>query len=514
MTAHGANPDQSQLVASLCDPAVYHHPVRDIRVVETHISYVILTGDVAYKIKKPVALSFLDFSTLEKRKFYCEQELSFNRRLSPDLYLGVVPITGTFEQPSISGPGGTIEYAVQMVQFDRNKELPFLVQQGEVDKGMIGTLAEEVADFHQRVERAAPEDEFGSCELVGRIIKDNFSEIAPCLADDDRLDDLESWVDDKLKALRGTLQNRHDGGFIRECHGDMHLGNMVLINDRIRLFDCLEFNEQLRWIDVMSEVAFLVMDLDYHGQKALAAHFLNCYLRVTGDYEGLGVLPLYLVYRAMVRAKVACIRERQTAQAKKATSDTIGHLTLACSYTRPKSNRLVIMRGVSGSGKSWIAERVASLMPAIHIRSDVERIRLDQEPGNEPAVRYSKQNIERVYQRLSSLAGVILEAGFAVVVDATFLERDQRDRFARLAGAANVPFTILDIHCPEQILRTRVQARLAKGEDPSEATLSVLEQQLKVIEPLSAGERKRSIPVSGGDTNLDIAALVKEWISP
>ena len=510
----GDGSKQTVLVQSLCDSKVYDHPVQNIKVVETHISYLILTGHYAYKIKKSIGLSFLDFRTLEKRRFYCQEELRLNQRLAPDLYLAIVPITGTHQFPILGGQGEVIEYAVKMVQFDTEKELDLVLPKDGVTAELIDELAEDLANFHQGVDRASLKKDYGSPAVIQHRIKDNFTEILPCTDElsGPVLAGLETWIDQKLDVYEDLLISRKQHGFVRECHGDLHLGNMVLIKGRIRLFDCLEFNDQLRWIDVMSEIAFLTMDLDFHGRKDLAYQFLNKYLSVTGDYAGLELLPLYLIYRAMVRAKVACIRSRQSGNQSVNRSSVYDHLLLARSYTHVPSTQLVIAHGVSGSGKTWLSEPIARLLPAIHIRSDVERMRSTELVQEDRAVRYSTENIERIYDDLLRIAETILHAGFSVIVDATFLWSKQRARFRQLANTVEVPFNILNFQCPEHILRERVQQRLVEGYDPSEATQSVLEMQLQNLQVLSPDENKNTIVVRT-DQKVDAAEVVQRILS-
>ena len=506
----GEESKQAVLVQSLRDPKLFNHPVDNIEVVETHISYLILTGHYAYKIKKSVELSFLDFSTLEKRRFYCQEELRLNQRLAPDLYLAIVPITGSHESPIIAGDGNVIEYAVKMVQFDTAKELDLVLSKGGVTTELTNELAEDLADFHLRIDRASMKSDFGSPTVIRHRIKDNFTEILPCTDENSGrvLADLETWVDENLDKHEELLNSRKQNGFIRECHGDLHLGNMVLIGTKIRLFDCLEFNEQLRWIDVVSEIAFLAMDLDFHGRKDLAYQFLNKYLAVTGDYAGLELLPMYLVYRAMVRAKVACIRGRQSENQSNNLASVSDHLQLALTYTHMSPMRLVITHGVSGSGKTFLSEQVAQHLPAIHIRSDVERMRYTRLTQGNKDIRYSTKNIELVYDELLHIAGIILCAGFQVIVDATFLSVSQRKRFRQLSEKIGIPFVILDFQCPEHILRSRVQQRLAKGSDPSEATEQVLEIQLQNMEMLGLDEHQYTIPIHT-EQAVDAAKVVE-----
>ena len=301
------------LIQALLDPAGYDHAVQNIHVVETHISWVLLTGPYAYKIKKPVNLGFLDFSTLDKRRFYCEEELRLNRRLAEAIYLGVIPISGSPASPRLNGSGEAIEYAVKMVQFSEEARLDRMLARGKLQAIHIDLLAQELAAFHGRIAIAGNDKPFGNPEHVREPVTQNFIQIRSRLEPSDQLQlqRLEKWSATAFAELRETFENRKRLGFIRECHGDAHLANMVWHDERVLLFDCLEFSENLRWIDTMSEVAFLTMDLDDRGRADLARRALNAYLEHTGDYEGLVVFGFYQVYRAMVRAKVACIRSCQ-----------------------------------------------------------------------------------------------------------------------------------------------------------------------------------------------------------
>jgi aminoglycoside phosphotransferase family enzyme len=306
-------------ITSMLKPEVYDHPVTNMELIETHISWIILTGDFAYKIKKPVDFGFLDFSTLEKRKNFCEQELTLNRRLAPAIYLAVVAITGTQNNPVISThnelfKGEAIEYAVKMTQFPQSSQLDNMLAAGELKAEHMDVIAEMVADFHQTVEVAGDSMEYGNKETISQPIKENFTQINEHLDTTpyaDTLSALLMWSSSEFVKLKPVFEQRKTNGFIRECHGDMHLRNMVWLNTGPSAFDCIEFNPQLRWIDVISEVAFLVMDLQDRQQYQLASRFLNAYLEVTGDYAALSVLPYYLCYRALVRAKVNALRLEQ-----------------------------------------------------------------------------------------------------------------------------------------------------------------------------------------------------------
>jgi aminoglycoside phosphotransferase family enzyme/adenylate kinase family enzyme len=491
----------AQLMEGLTDAACYDHPVEAIEVVETHISYVVLTGKYAYKVKKPLNLGFLDFSTPERRLFFCEEELRLNGRLAPDLYLGVVPITGSPRHPVVGGQGSPLAHAVMMRQFDQANLLDRMLGRGEIRPELVDAITRKVVDFHERIAIAEPDSPFGSAEAVARPVQQNFEQIRPRLSashDLERLASLEHWTIRHHAQLRARFAARKADGFIRECHGDMHLGNMALVDREVTIFDGIEFNPALRWIDVMSDVAFLVMDLEDRQRPDLGRRFLNGYLSLTGDYGGLAVLDYYRSYRALVRAKVMRIRAEQTGQSAEALAQLDaayrGYIAICEGYARPRKPRLILTHGLSGSGKSTWARALSQLGTVIHIRSDVERKRLaglepHAESGSEvQGGLYTRDMTERTYTRLAELAQQILANGFSVCVDATFLERRQRARFHRLATTLGIPFTILDLAAPQAVLRERMTHRAAARNDPSEATSEVLERQMATQEPLTPAE--------------------------
>jgi aminoglycoside phosphotransferase family enzyme/predicted kinase len=495
------------LIQALHHPACYDHPAQNIRLVETHISWVLLTGPYAYKIKKPVNLGFLDFSTLEKRRFYCEEELRLNRRLAESLYLDVIPITGTPAHPVLTGTGAAIEYAVRMVQFPEDMRLDRMLARGELGSTHVDSLAQELAEFHGRIRVAADDSPFGNPEHVYEPVKENFEQIWPRIEAPDRipLQRLEDWSERTFAGLRAIFLERKRQGFIRECHGDAHLANMVWLDGRAVLFDCLEFNENLRWIDTMSEVAFLAMDLDDRGHADLARRALNAYLEHTGDYAGLAVFRFYQVYRALVRAKVACIRLSQSGlneeEKRKVREEYLGYVNLAERYTRALPTALLITHGLSGSGKTWLSQQLLEAIDAIRLRSDVERKRLY---GLTPRQRsgsgidsgiYSAEASRLTYARLLELAGAILQAGYPVIVDAAFLKRAQRAPFRGLAEKLRAAFVILEIHAPEIVLRERLLHRADQTHEASEAGLAVLDHQLASREPLTADEKPDALAI-------------------
>ncbi|MFV2004743.1 MAG: AAA family ATPase [Gammaproteobacteria bacterium] len=512
-------------ITSMLDPEVYNHPVEHIELIETHISWVLLTGKYAYKIKKPVNFGFLDFSTLKKRQACCEQELYLNRRLASSIYLDVVAISAVKNKSflSISGDDGDnneiIEYAVKMLQFQQSAQFDHMLATGELDKKHMDATARMVAEFHQAIKVCDDSMDYGNKDMIYQPVKENFTQINEHLETEpyvDKLDALTQWCRTEYVKLEYVFEQRKHDGFIRECHGDMHLRNLVWLNGRALAFDCIEFSSKLRWIDVMSEIAFLIMDLQDRKQQLLANRFLNSYLEITGDYEGLSVLTFYLCYRAMVRAKVAALRLEQeniaTEERKKSLTEFESYLELATTYTQQPTPKLLIMRGLSASGKSTVSQQLLEEFTAIRIRSDVERKRIfevaftgDTENEVESGI-YSAQASQQTYAKLTELASQIITAGYSVIVDAAFLKHEQRKPFQLLAESLNVPYIILEIIAPAETLRQRIRQR---KNDVSDADLTILEYQLANFKPLHESEAYQVITV---DTvkPLDIKAMIDE----
>ena len=507
--------DQVSLIQALQNPALYPHPVDNIQLLETHISWVILTGSIAYKIKKAVNFDFLDFSTLEKRHFYCNEEVRLNRRFAPDLYLDVVAVRGSPERPTWQGEGATIEYAVRMRQFPQQALLSSLASRHGITEDHVDEIAALVADMHASAAVADANGQYGLPGGIHHWVVENFMHIRPALPDGgrrQRLDCLEQWCEQEFRRREAVFHTRRVEGFVRECHGDLHLGNLALIDGRITPFDCIEFNPRLRWIDVMSESAFLVMDLQDRGYPELACRFLNTLLQRTGDYAGVGILRYYLVYRALVRAKVTVLRIVQ-AVASTAPNDEVwreydSYAELAAGYAEALAPALIITHGVSGSGKSWMAFRLANRMGAIQLRSDVERKRLfgyrmDAKTGSgvQSGI-YTAEASRQTYARLANLARYLIDGGYTAIVDAAFLKHNERMQFRLLAEELGVPFVLLDFFAHEALLRERICGRQVSGTDPSEAGVEVLQVQLRLREALDSDERKHAIAI---DTSREVS---------
>lgn len=499
----------SMLIDALQDPDVYPHPVDSVKLIETHISWVLLTGPYAYKIKKPVNFGFLDFSTLEKRHFYCEEELRLNKRLAPELYLELVNITGSPDRPEINGDRSVIEYAVKMLQFPQSCQLDNVLSCGELTVDTVDLMAKEIARFHARCEVADEQSRFGALDAVRGPVIENFEQIKQQhlrQADIDVLQAIQTWSESACIKLGPELLKRKQNGFIRECHGDMHLRNMVLLDGKFIAFDCLEFNDELRWIDVMSEIAFVCMDLDDRNKSNYSRRLLNAYLEFTGDYAGVNVLRFYLVYRAMVRAKVNVLRLSQSGlndEERDIIYDEFKrYLQLAGKYTGQQKPVLYITHGLSGSGKTTGTQSLIEEMGVIRLRSDVERKRLfDVATTKHDVVDigggiYNKQASERTYAYLKNQARSLLMAGWSVVIDATFLRYGDRKSFFDLADDLHVPFIILSFNTPVDILKQRLYARMNAGNDASDANIKVLESQRENNDPLNVNEYKNTILIT------------------
>lgn len=490
------------LIKALQNPAAYAHPVQTFEVIETHISWVILTGDYAYKIKKPVNFGFLDFTDLAARKHFCEEELRLNQRLTQGLYLEVVPITGSEQAPALNGEGPTIEYALKMRQFPQEQLLNAVQARGELSNEHIDALATQIADFHLKTPAVATDHPLCSAAAIMAPLRQNFEQIRPLLSDKadlQQIDALEAWTESSFKRLEPLLTQRAANGLVRECHGDLHLGNATLLNGQVALFDCIEFNEPFRLIDIASDAAFLAMDLEDRGLKSLSRRFINAWLEQTGDYDSIDLLNLYKAYRALVRAKVNLFRlgQEQDAVARAVILRQYrSYADLAETYSAIPSRFLAITHGVSSVGKSQVAMRLVEALGAIRIRSDVERKRLfgkqqANQAGQLHTGIYSAEASAATYAHLHVLAERILQAGFPVVIDATYLQGEQRRGARQVAERNGVPSLILDCHAPEAVIRGWLEQRISEGQDPSDATMEVIQAQQANREPLSASEQTR-----------------------
>jgi hypothetical protein len=501
---------QQQLVDALCAPRFFSYKPK---IEETHISWVLLTGHDAYKIKKAVDLGFLDFSTLELRRFYCGEELRLNRRLAPELYLDVVAIGGGPEQP-VLGKEPAIEYAVHMRRFAQSNLMDRMLARGRITPAHIDRLASIIANFHATLPSASADSPHCATSAIQTAAENNFAPLHQLLSAPDDLALLEDAREAsalEFSACEPLFRQRAAQGFVRECHGDLHLGNIVVLDDVPMPFDCIEFSAPLRWIDVISEISFTVMDLLRRGQPQLAWRLLDKYLEHSGDYQGCGVLRFYLAYRAMVRAKIAAIRSSQRgARMKNELKSCRSYLRLAHSCLTRRRPALIITHGLPGSGKSTFAQIALERLGAIRIRSDVERKRLfglralADSKAQTDAYIYSEEATRRTYARLQELARDLIAAGFTVIVDAAFLRHAERESFRALTQELAVPFVIASVQTDAAVLAERLALRSGRGNDASEADISVMKKLQVFQEPLRDEEPSAAVTFIN---NGDVAAL-------
>ncbi len=514
---HGGIP-----IEKLLAPEAYPHAVATpVRLAETHISRVFLTGNFAYKLKKPVRLAFLDYSTLERRRTFCQDEVRLNRRYAPDLYLGVSAIAGPATSPRVDGAGDPIEYAVKMRQFDQREELDVLVGAGGVAAADLSAFGVRLARFHAAAGCVDPASPFGRPDTVQRVTLANFEELRrlpEAAAHAGAISDLERWIVGEFARARALMQTRRDSGRVRECHGDLHCGNVVRWAGELTPFDGIEFDPALRYLDVASDLAFLTMDLSVRGRDDLRHAALQAWAETLGDFAALRLLPYFETYRALVRAKVAALRALQhtvgSSERARDCDAAFRYLDWASARTSRARPALLLTCGYSGSGKTWLARALSSELRALHLRSDVERKRLaglgsleDSRSPPDGGI-YTPEYTRRTYERLHESAADVLDGGEKVIVDAAFLKRDERERMLDLADRLEVPAAILHCTAPMDVLRERVSGRSRTGTDASEAGVATLERQPGYWEPLGGRESARTVTVK---TNAhDAIALCRE----
>jgi hypothetical protein len=509
-------------------PGAFSHGTQGMACIETHISWVVLAGEHAYKFKKPLRFHFLDYSTPALRRAACEEEVRINRRTAPAIYLEVVAVVGTPQSPRIvplaqlRDGDAAFDWGVHMRRFGQDQLLSRLLEEGALQPGHVDCLAQHLADFHAAAAVAGEDSPWGQPQAIRRAVSDNFASVQAVVQGTplaDTVNAVHRWSEVQGEQLAPLMAQRRAQGRVREGHGDLHLGNLVMLDGQPQLFDAIEFQAGLRWIDVLADLAFVLMDLQARGRADLAWRLLNGYLEHTGDYGALQLLTYYQCDRAMVRAKVAALRLAQQGGRDDALRQEVArYLRLAGGLTRPREPVLWLVTGVSGSGKSSQTQGLIERLGLVRIRSDVERRRLHGVPRLGRSAEHVPQGIytaeagERTYAQLAALAHDVLAAGWPVLVDATFLKRAQRRTVLAVGQRLGVPCRMLVLDAPPAVLRERVAQRMAEGRDPSEADGAVLERQLQQREPLDADEQACAVQV---DTRAPVdwaAVLPPAWI--
>jgi uncharacterized protein len=514
------NTSLPDLVQQMLQPGFYPHRVTEpVQLIQTHISFVLLTGDYTYKIKKPVNFGFLDYSTLEKRLHFCTQELLMNRRTAPEIYLEVLPIIKTDDRYQLGSnlqsinPGDiVVEYTLKMREFPQDSLLISLLERGQLTEELMEDLGLEVAKFHSNTISDDYIRKFGEVTQIRQAIDNNYLISQKYIGGPQtqtQYQETKDYTDSFFDENKELFNRRITDNKIRECHGDLHLRNIAFWQNKILLFDCIEFNEPFRFVDVMYDVAFTVMDLESRGHRELGNAFLNTYIEQTGDWEGLQLLPLYLSRQAYVRAKVTSLMLDDAAIStteKAEISQTAAHYyQLAWEYTKPRQGKLTLMSGLSGSGKSTVARYVARRTGAIQIRSDAVRKHLGGIPLNERGGQdlYSEEMTAKTYSRLLELGIILADRGWNVILDAKFDRQNLRTNAINLAQARNLPLQIIYCTAPIEVLRERLQQR--RG-DIADATAELLNSQQITSEPFTESEQ---IYVKIVDTTQDLEVQLK-----
>ncbi|MES0349538.1 MAG: AAA family ATPase [Desulfobacteria bacterium] len=513
---------QARIFRAMETPAFYPHPVLSIEQRETHISKVFLTGSYVYKIKKPVNLEFLDFTTLKKRLHFCHQEVILNRRLTHNVYLDVVPITFEDGQYYLAGPGAPVEYAVKMRQLPEDRSMVRLLRRGKIDKEALEELSRILARFYSQAPTGGNINTFGSWETVWTNCEENFRQtemFIERILDERMFQIVRAATRSFLRRWQDLFEHRLERKKIRDCHGDLRTGH-IYFADEIQILDCIEFNERFRYGDIASDLAFLAMDLDYEGHPKIAQDLLEAYVQYTKDQDVFVLLDFYKCYRAFVRVKVDCFRLQKGNLGKQETSSllrqTRKYMDLAYRYavqfTRPT---LWVVCGMPASGKSTIAKKLAETLDVKVLRSDVirkglfrlqpdEKIDVPFEKGI-----YSKGASSLTYGRLLLLAQDEIEKGYSAILDATYNSRHHRSEVLRLAKDMDTNLMFVECTCPEAILKERLMSR----EETSSVSDARLRHYAKIkarFEPLNEVRDEMHISV---DTERSLQESMEHILS-
>jgi len=483
---------------ALMNKSAYPEHTDKIELVQTHISYVFLTDNHVYKVKKPVNFGFLDFSTLEKRRHYCEKEVELNRRLSPDVYLGVLPVTRNNGDVTIGGKGEPIEYAVKMKRISMENLMIRLLRKNRLTREMVENVANRIALFHREAASSEEISKFGSVDVIRTNTDENFAQTEKYVGKTitrSQFDAIRNYTDDYLNNRTQLFRKRIEEGKIRDCHGDLHLEH-ICVTEPIRIIDCIEFNDRFRYSDTTADIAFLAMDLDFNGRRDLSEALMDAYIQSSGDEGARNLVNFYKVYRAYVRGKVTSFRLDSHDPVSEKDKEEIlriaqKYFALAASYVEEEKPeallgrrpRLIITCGLMGTGKTTIAKEIAKIEGWAMISSDAVRKQLAGIPSTRHEYTafekglYSREFTERTYKRMNEIAEEFLRNGKSVVIDASFSKKSERDKAYALAKATNAEFTCIELVCPEQKTKRRLTARMHKKGAISDGRWEIFPQQ-------------------------------------
>ncbi|HOX94317.1 MAG TPA: AAA family ATPase [Syntrophales bacterium] len=503
-----------KLADAMSRPDFYPHRPSSVEVIQTHISFIFIADDCVYKVKKAVDFGFLDFTTLEKRRFYCREELRLNKRLAPDFYLEVIDISEDAGGNIVMGPGGkVIEYAVKMKRLPTDRMLKGLLSRGRVVPADMERVARRVSEFHRLADTGGRIDENGGLDVIRKNQDENFDQTEKYIGmtiPEEQYRFIQSFINDFMDRNRALFERRVEEHRIRDCHGDLHIEHICLA-DGIVIFDCIEFNERFRFGDVAAEVAFLAMDLDFNGYPDHARAFVDAYVRLSGDPELTKLLNFYRTYYAYVRGKVISFRlddraidEKGREEAKDLASR---YFDLAYAYAaRPEGKTLILTAGLMGTGKSVLASRLASRLDAEVIRMDVLRKEMCHIAPTEHRYEdfgkgiYSGDVSRKAYERALEAAALKLREGRSVIIDASFKNRAERRRAAQIAAELRADFFIVECVLPDRLVTKRLAARMSEKGEVSDGRTEILEAQKRDFERIDEVPARSHIVI---DTSED-----------
>jgi len=514
------NSESINLLETLLRPEIYPERPQKVELEQTQMSFVFLTGDYAYKVKKPVNLGYLDYTTLEKRHFFCQQELNLNRRLSPDVYLKVVPIVNNGGKIDIGGSGEIIEYAVKMRQLPHEHLMESLLPQGLVTDEMVRSVAEKLANFHEQAETNKEIGSFGKLDMIMINIEENFSQTEKYLDNTitrRQYNRIQTYNADFTRDHESMLQKRVDNGRIRDCHGDLHAAH-VCFDNGIIIFDCIEFNDRFRYCDVASEVAFLAMDLDRYRRADLSRVFVTAYVEFSGDKDLLQLLNFYKCYRAYVRGKVESFKldDPYITEKKRALTTAQNYFNLAYRYTRERP-LVLITSGLVGTGKSTIAQALSQSLGLTVISSDIVRKKLAGISPDEHRFDqfesgiYSKDFSRKTYEEMFAQAKALLSRGQSVILDASFKKKQDRLLAGSLAAELKADFLVIECTLDEDIVKSRLEQRLKKG-SVSDGRWEIFESQKRDFDKIMEFSLQNHIIVDTSRPAGDIITMISERI--
>lgn len=514
---------QPALVSAMLEPSLYPHSPKGVELRETNTSWVFLAGDLAYKVKKVVSFPFLDYGTVERRHEMCREEVRLNRRLAPRIYLRVVGIAREGDRYVLTGDddSSAVEYAIEMMRVEEERSLEALIRDALLQPSDVDSVARRLARFHANA--AVAPRRFQQTRVLVESLEENLRtlrEAGDGILPASRLDAARRFTQAFMAVNQGRLEARAQGGLVRECHGDLRAEHVIVpVDGEVYVYDCVEFNPDLRYIDVASDLSFLIMDLERLGANDVASRLLAEYRRLGGDLGGDPLVSFFASFRAWVRAKVACLTTREASQgdSEGARSESEARELLRLGHRFAWSARVpsvLSICGVAGSGKTTLADQLSAASGWPHVSSDLTRKQLASTPSTERArpENYSSEFTERTYREMGKSARRVLEQGGGVIVDATFHRRDERDAFRAGLGDPATPMLFVECRAPAETLTARVVTRASEPDRVSDADMAIVERQLAELEPLQEIPTRQQIQLTTDAPVQDLLGEVEAFV--